>query len=181
MRPLVLWGVPAVVLSARRSLGANEIPRTSAVRLLGRCIAPPLIRPGSPRVPPAFYTAISLDTLSWPFKTIENAGFHKPAKPAFSHAFGSLTPPDSRRMIAAPRIKAGVRSPMTTRARTYPTDREAKRLALLDAVDEVRDAAIAGADEAERIGKLPASVVEALDASGLFVLPTSFWPAIRFI
>ncbi len=57
---------------------------------------------------------------------------------------------------------------MTTRARTYPTDREAKRLALLDAVDEVRDAAIAGADEAERIGKLPASVVEALDASGLF-------------
>jgi indole-3-acetate monooxygenase len=57
---------------------------------------------------------------------------------------------------------------MTTR--TYPSDREAKRQVLLDAVDEVREAAIAGADEAEQNGKLPPAVVQALDDSGLFGL-----------
>jgi len=55
-------------------------------------------------------------------------------------------------------------------SRTYPTEREAKRRVLLDAVDEVREAAIAGADEAERIGRLPTAVVQALDDSGLFGL-----------
>jgi alkylation response protein AidB-like acyl-CoA dehydrogenase len=59
---------------------------------------------------------------------------------------------------------------MTTQVPTYPTDREAKRRVLLDAVDEVREAAVAGADEAERIGRLPPAVVKALDDSGLFGL-----------
>jgi alkylation response protein AidB-like acyl-CoA dehydrogenase len=57
---------------------------------------------------------------------------------------------------------------MTTQIRSYPSEREAKRRVLLDAVDEVREAAIAGANEAEQIGKLPPSVVKALDDSGLF-------------
>lgn len=59
---------------------------------------------------------------------------------------------------------------MTTQTRSYPADREAKRRVLLDAVDEVREAAIAGADEAEEIGRLPPVVVKALDDSGLFGL-----------
>jgi indole-3-acetate monooxygenase len=59
---------------------------------------------------------------------------------------------------------------MTTQTRSYPADREAKRRVLLDAVDEVREAAIAGADEAEQLGKLPAATVKALDDSGLFGL-----------
>ena len=57
---------------------------------------------------------------------------------------------------------------MTTR--TYPADREAKRRVLLDAVEEVREAAVAGVDEAERYGKLSPAVVKALDDSGLFGL-----------
>ncbi|HLG12768.1 MAG TPA: acyl-CoA dehydrogenase family protein [Dehalococcoidia bacterium] len=56
----------------------------------------------------------------------------------------------------------------TTRTPGYPKDREALRLVLLDAVESVREAAEAGADEMERIGRLPESVVAALDASGLF-------------
>jgi alkylation response protein AidB-like acyl-CoA dehydrogenase len=59
---------------------------------------------------------------------------------------------------------------MITQTRSYPADREAKRRVLLDAVDEVREAAIAGADEAERIGRLPSAVVKALDDSGLFAM-----------
>jgi alkylation response protein AidB-like acyl-CoA dehydrogenase len=65
-------------------------------------------------------------------------------------------------MIRLPQDKG--RTPM----KSYPTDREAKRSVLLEAVDQVRDAAISGADEAEQIGALPKAVVEALDASGLF-------------
>ena len=59
---------------------------------------------------------------------------------------------------------------MSTRAKRYPADREAKRRVLLDAVEQVREAAIAGAAEAERIGRLPDSVVKALDDAGLFGL-----------
>jgi alkylation response protein AidB-like acyl-CoA dehydrogenase len=70
-------------------------------------------------------------------------------------------------MIAPMRAQAG---PVTMINRTFPTDRDARRRVLLDAVDEVREAAIAGADEAERLGKLPPAVVEALDDSGLFAL-----------
>ncbi|HEY7467091.1 MAG TPA: acyl-CoA dehydrogenase family protein, partial [Dehalococcoidia bacterium] len=56
------------------------------------------------------------------------------------------------------------------RPRAYPTDRESLRRVLLDAVETVREAAEAGADEAERIGRLPDAVVKALDDSGLFAL-----------
>jgi alkylation response protein AidB-like acyl-CoA dehydrogenase len=59
---------------------------------------------------------------------------------------------------------------MTTQTRSYPADREAKRRMLLDAVDEVREAAEAGAAEAEAIGRLPPAVVKALDDSGLFAM-----------
>jgi alkylation response protein AidB-like acyl-CoA dehydrogenase len=57
-----------------------------------------------------------------------------------------------------------------TSKRRYPKDREALRLVLLDAVESVRGAAEAGADEAESLGRLPDSVVQALDASGLFAM-----------
>ena len=50
--------------------------------------------------------------------------------------------------------------------RAYPTDPESLRNVLLEAVETVREAAEAGADEAERLGRLPDSVVKALDASG---------------
>jgi alkylation response protein AidB-like acyl-CoA dehydrogenase len=59
---------------------------------------------------------------------------------------------------------------MTTRTRSYPADREAKRRVLLDAVEEVREAAVAGAEEAEELGRLPPAVVKALDDSGLFAM-----------
>lgn len=56
------------------------------------------------------------------------------------------------------------------RLRGYPKDREALRRVLLEAVETVREAAEAGADEAERIGRLPDAVVKALDDSGLFAM-----------
>ena len=62
------------------------------------------------------------------------------------------------------------RTRKAAKSRAYPTDREELRLVLLDAVESMREAAVAGADEAEALGRLPDSVVEALDASGLFAL-----------
>ena len=50
---------------------------------------------------------------------------------------------------------------------TFPAQREEKRLALLEAVESVRERLIAGADEAERIGTLPQDSVDALYDSGL--------------
>jgi alkylation response protein AidB-like acyl-CoA dehydrogenase len=52
----------------------------------------------------------------------------------------------------------------------FPTDRAAKRQALLQAVDRVRDILAAGADEAEAIRTLPQASVAALRESGLFTL-----------
>jgi alkylation response protein AidB-like acyl-CoA dehydrogenase len=52
----------------------------------------------------------------------------------------------------------------------FPTEREAKRQVLLEAVDEVRDVLAAGADEAENIATLPKTTVEALYESGLLSL-----------
>jgi hypothetical protein len=52
----------------------------------------------------------------------------------------------------------------------FPTEREAKRQVLLDAVDEVRDVLAAGADAAEQMATLPKATVEALYESGLLFL-----------
>ena len=52
----------------------------------------------------------------------------------------------------------------------FPTEREAKRQVLLDAVDEVRDVLTAGADAAEQMATLPKATVEALYESGLLFL-----------
>jgi indole-3-acetate monooxygenase len=52
----------------------------------------------------------------------------------------------------------------------FPSGRQEKRAALLEAVEQVRDVVTAGADEAETLGTLPAATVEALDAAGLFRL-----------
>jgi len=52
----------------------------------------------------------------------------------------------------------------------FPTEREAKRQVLLEAVDEVRDVLAAGADEAEDLATLPKPTVEALYESGLLSL-----------
>ena len=52
----------------------------------------------------------------------------------------------------------------------FPTEREAKRKVLLDAVDKVRDVLVAGADEAEHLATLPKTTVEALYESGLLSL-----------
>ena len=49
---------------------------------------------------------------------------------------------------------------------TFPEQREAKRQALLDAVESLRDVFIAGADEAEANGTLPQSTVDAIYESG---------------
>ena len=52
----------------------------------------------------------------------------------------------------------------------FPTERKAKRKALLDAVDEVREVLSAGAHKAEDIATLPHTTVEALYESGLLSL-----------
>ncbi len=52
----------------------------------------------------------------------------------------------------------------------FPTQREAKRKVLFDAVDAVRDTLIAGAAEAEQLGTLPKRTVDALYDSGLLFL-----------
>ena len=55
----------------------------------------------------------------------------------------------------------------------FPEQREAKRQALLDAVESLRDVFLDGADEAEATGTLPQATVDAIYDSGLF----SFKPA----
>ena len=52
----------------------------------------------------------------------------------------------------------------------FPTDREAKRRALMDAVESVRDTLEAGAEEGEETGTLPQASVDALYDSGLLRL-----------
>ena len=52
----------------------------------------------------------------------------------------------------------------------FPTDRQAKRQVLLDAVEAVRETVLAGADEAETNGTLTRAVVEAMQDAGLFRL-----------
>ena len=56
---------------------------------------------------------------------------------------------------------------------TFPEEREAKRQALLDAVESLRDVFVAGADEAEATGTLPRATVDAIYASGLFSFKTA--------
>ena len=56
---------------------------------------------------------------------------------------------------------------------TFPEQREAKRQALLDSVESLRDVFIAGADEAEANGTLPQSTVDAIYESGLFSFKTA--------
>ena len=51
---------------------------------------------------------------------------------------------------------------------TFPEQREAKRQALLDAVESLRDIFLAGADEGEATGTLPQATVDAIYESGLF-------------
>ena len=53
---------------------------------------------------------------------------------------------------------------------TFPTERDAKRQALLAAVEGVRETLMAGADEAEANATLPPATVQALDDAGLFAL-----------
>lgn len=57
----------------------------------------------------------------------------------------------------------------------FPSDRDAKRVALLSAVEEIRELVLAHADAAEAQGTLPAAVVEALQTTGLLrlKLPTA--------
>ena len=55
---------------------------------------------------------------------------------------------------------------------TFPEQREAKRQALLDAVESLRDVFLAGSDEAEATGTLPQSTVNAIYESGLFSFKT---------
>jgi alkylation response protein AidB-like acyl-CoA dehydrogenase len=54
--------------------------------------------------------------------------------------------------------------------RQFPSDRQAKRQVLLDAVESVRDAVEAGIDEAEQRGTLPMPAVQAMQDAGLFRL-----------
>ena len=56
---------------------------------------------------------------------------------------------------------------------TFPAQREAKRQALLDAVESLRDVFLAGADEAEKTGTLPQATVDAIYESGLFSFKTA--------
>ena len=56
---------------------------------------------------------------------------------------------------------------------TFPEQREAKRQALLDAVESLRDVFLAGADEAEKKGTLPQATVDAIYESGLFSFKTA--------
>ena len=55
---------------------------------------------------------------------------------------------------------------------TFPEQREAKRQALLDAVESLRGVFLAGADEGEAAGTLPQSTVDAIYDSGLFSFKT---------
>jgi indole-3-acetate monooxygenase len=52
----------------------------------------------------------------------------------------------------------------------FPAERAAKRRALLDSVERVRDQILAGADEAETMATLPEATVAALYQAGLFAL-----------
>lgn len=52
----------------------------------------------------------------------------------------------------------------------FPSDRQAKRRVLLDAVDAVRETVEAGIEDAERDGTLPLRMVEAIQDAGLFRL-----------
>ena len=54
----------------------------------------------------------------------------------------------------------------------FPAQREAKRQALLHAVESLRDIFLAGADEAEATGTLPQATVDAIYESGLFSFKT---------
>ena len=56
---------------------------------------------------------------------------------------------------------------------TYPEEREAKRQALLDAVEGLRDVFVAGSEEAEERGTLPQATVDAIDAAGLFAVKSA--------
>src|SRR5215207_2049144 len=66
-----------------------------------------------------------------------------------------LTPSASNRMIA----------PMS-----FPTDREAKRRVLLEAVDSVLDVIVATADEAEALGDIAPAAVRAMEDAKLWAL-----------
>jgi alkylation response protein AidB-like acyl-CoA dehydrogenase len=55
---------------------------------------------------------------------------------------------------------------------TFPEQREAKRRALLEAVESLRDVLLAGSDEAESGGTLPQATVDAIYESGLFSFKT---------
>ncbi len=55
----------------------------------------------------------------------------------------------------------------------FPEQREAKRQALLDAVESLRDVFLDGADEAEATGTLPQATVDAIYESGLFSFKTA--------
>ncbi len=50
----------------------------------------------------------------------------------------------------------------------FPEEREAKRQALLDAVESLREVILAGSDEADEIGTLPQVTVDAIHEAGLF-------------
>ena len=50
---------------------------------------------------------------------------------------------------------------------TFPTNREEKRRALLDAVEDVREVLTAGAEQAEEMTTLPQASVDALYETGL--------------
>ena len=55
---------------------------------------------------------------------------------------------------------------------TFPEQREAKRAALLEAVESLSGVFLAGADEAEARGTLPQATVDAICESGLFSFKT---------
>ena len=55
---------------------------------------------------------------------------------------------------------------------TFPEQRQAKRQALLDAVESLRGVFLAGSDEGEAAGTLPQSTVDAIYDSGLFSFKT---------
>jgi hypothetical protein len=57
----------------------------------------------------------------------------------------------------------------------FPTGREEKRQALLQAVDAAQDILAAGVDEAEASRTLPKASVVALRESGLFALRKLLW------
>ncbi|MEC9308754.1 MAG: acyl-CoA dehydrogenase family protein [Chloroflexota bacterium] len=50
----------------------------------------------------------------------------------------------------------------------FPEEPRAKRLALLETVESLRDVFLAGSDEAEATGTLPQATVDAIDKAGLF-------------